>query len=168
MTGCSNIHALLHGFLHRFNFICRNFAIVLCCIICSMLNHFCSVKLYFAVTQFLSLTDVSSAVVLSAVNQTRLEWSLWQRGCNSFSHFPMALVWVSHIVWQLIHALCCGVTYQFSDLVFVLLCRFSFAVTGILHENYMLRSSGKCNPAVVLFNLYLLHLGKWNWHLDRL
>jgi hypothetical protein len=84
-----------HGFFHRFNFICRNSAIMLCCIICSMLNRFYTVNLYFAVTHFLSLTDVSSAVALSAVNKTRLEWFLWQRGCNSFSHFPMALVWVS-------------------------------------------------------------------------
>jgi len=95
MTGCSNIHALLHGFFHRFNFICRNAAVVLCCVIWSMLNRFYTVNLYFAVIQFLSLTDVSSAIALSAVNKTRLEWFLWQQGCNSFSHFPMALVWVS-------------------------------------------------------------------------
>jgi hypothetical protein len=38
---------------------------------------------------------VSSAVALSAVNKTLLEWFLWQRWCNSFSHFSMALVWVS-------------------------------------------------------------------------
>jgi len=53
-----------------------------------MLNRFCSVNLYFAVTQFLSVTDLSSAIVLSAVNKTRLEWFLWQQGCNSFHHFP--------------------------------------------------------------------------------
>jgi len=95
MTCCSNIHALLHGLLHHFNLIYRNAAIVLCCVICWMLNRFYTANLYFAETQFLSLTDVSSAIALSAVNKTRLEWFLWQQGCTSFSHFPMALVWVS-------------------------------------------------------------------------
>jgi len=111
MTGCSNIHALLHGFFHRLNFICRNAVIVLYCVICSMLNRFCAVDLYFAVTQFLSLTDLSSAIVLSAVNKTRLECFYGNKDATHSVTSPWSSCeWVSHIVWMLIHALCCVVT----------------------------------------------------------